>query len=87
MEIYRGAKDRDAFRAWVRDHPNGYILHEVNATQFNLHLASCETVTYPTTEHPTRHAKLCSDKLHELRRHSLEHGGHPPLANCRDCGS
>jgi hypothetical protein len=80
--------DDGGYLAWLRDHPNGYVLNcEPNPkpSYLMLHRATCGTITGAPSSGGSwtvAYQKVCSDSHGELDRWAAQVG---PLTPCGIC--
>ena len=83
-------KDNDeAYRAWIADHPDGYVLNtfrEPKPAYLILHRADCVSISSGKIFNYTtgRYIKICSLDVEDLERWSKYHTG-GDLHYCQLC--
>jgi len=79
----------EAYRAWIADNPNGFVLNtfrEPKPTYLILHHADCGSISSGRiSNYTTRtYIKVCSQAVKDLERWGREHTG-GELHHCQLC--
>jgi len=89
MSEIRFQDDDEAYRAWIADHPNGFVLNtfrEPKPTYLILHRADCGSISSGRISDYTtgKYIKICSVDENDIERWGRDHTG-GDLHNCQLC--